>query len=72
MAGSLPVRAYAANSSTLPGVSLQTMAEKEKGKRMPARVKTPVKARVAARSGDQGCKGKNTCKGKGGCASKGH
>jgi hypothetical protein len=68
MAGSLPVRAYAANSSTLPGVSLQTMADKEK--EHACKGQNACKGQGGCKSGDQGCKGKNTCKGKGGCASK--
>jgi hypothetical protein len=47
MAGSLPVRAYAANKSTQAGVSLQKMADKRA--RIPARDKTPAKAKAAAR-----------------------
>jgi hypothetical protein len=68
MAGSLPVRAYAANTSMQPGVSLQTMAEKGvhacKGQ-------NACKGQGGCKTGDQGCKGKNTCKGKGGCATDG-
>ena len=70
MAGSLPVRAYAANTSTLPGVSLQTMAEKEKGAHA-CKGQNACKGQGGCKSGDAGCKGKNSCKGKGGCAVKG-
>jgi hypothetical protein len=71
MAGSLPVRAaYAANTSTLPGVSLQAMGEKEKGAHA-CKGQNACKGQGGCKSGDNGCKGKNSCKGKGGCASKG-
>ena len=70
MAGSLPVRVHAANASTQPGVSLQTMAEK--GKEHACKGQNACKGQGGCKSGDQGCKGKNTCKGNGGCASKGH
>ena len=71
MAGSLPVRAaYAANTSALPGVSLQAMAEKEKGAHA-CKGQNACKGQGGCKSGDNGCKGKNSCKGKGGCASKG-
>ena len=49
MAGSLPVRAYAASSPSQAGVSLQTLAEKESQAPTPAREKTPAKAKAAAR-----------------------
>ena len=72
MAGSLPVRAaYAANTSALPGVSLQAMAEKEKGAHA-CKGQNACKGQGGCKSGDNGCKGKNSCKGKGGCATKGH
>jgi hypothetical protein len=67
MAGSLPVRAYAANTSAQPGVSLQTMAEKGHA----CKGQNACKGQGGCKSGDQGCKGKNTCKGKGGCATDG-
>ena len=47
MAGSLPVRAYAANTSTQAGVSLQTMAD-EKG--------------THSCKGQNACKGQGGCK----------
>jgi hypothetical protein len=70
LAGSLPARAYAADTSAQPGVSLQTMAEKEKGGHA-CKGQNACKGQGGCKSGDQGCKGKNTCKGKGGCAVKG-
>ena len=70
IAGSLPVRAYAANTSTQAGVSLETMAEKEKGVHA-CKGQNDCKGQGGCKSGDQGCKGKNTCKGKGGCATDG-
>jgi hypothetical protein len=68
MAGSLPVRAYAANTSTQAGVSLQTMGEKGAHA---CKGQNACKGQGGCKSGDQGCKGKNTCKGKGGCATEG-
>lgn len=70
MAGSLPLRAYAANDSAQAGVSLQTMGEKEKGAHA-CKGQNACKGQGGCKSGDQGCKGKNSCKGKGGCAVKG-
>ena len=64
MAGSLPVRAYAANAPTQAGVSLQTMAEARRVKRMPAKDRTPVKARVAANPVTTVAKGKTPAKAK--------
>jgi hypothetical protein len=68
MAGSLPVRAFAANTSAQPGVSLQTMGDKGAHA---CKGQNACKGQGGCKSGDQGCKGKNTCKGKGGCATKG-
>jgi hypothetical protein len=70
MAGSLPVRAYAANTSTQAGVSLQTMADKGATTHS-CKGQNACKGQGGCKSGDNGCKGKNSCKGKGGCASKG-
>ena len=68
MAGSLPVRAFAANATTQAGVSLQTMAEKGAHA---CKGQNACKGQGGCKTGDNGCKGKNSCKGKGGCASKG-
>jgi hypothetical protein len=68
MAGSLPVRAYAANAPIQAGVSLQTMGEKGAHA---CKGQNACKGQGGCKSGDQGCKGKNSCKGKGGCATKG-
>jgi len=70
MAGSLAVRAYAASEPTQAGVSLQTMAEAEKGKAHACKGQNACKGQGGCKSGDAGCKGKNSCKGKGGCAVK--
>ena len=71
MAGSLAVRAQAANTSTQAGVSLQTMAEEgEKGKHA-CKGQNACKGQGGCKTGDHGCKGKNSCKGKGGCATDG-
>jgi hypothetical protein len=69
MAGSLPVRAYAVNTSTQAGVSLQTMAD-EKGTHS-CKGKNACKGQGGCKTSDAGCKGKNSCKGKGGCATDG-
>ena len=69
MAGSLPVRAYAANASTQAGVSLQTMADRRA--LIPAKEQNACKGQGGCKTGDNGCKGKNSCKGKGGCATDG-
>ena len=70
MAGSLPVRAYAAGAPSQAGVSLQTLAEKEAGTHA-CKGKNACKGQGGCKTSDAGCKGKNSCKGKGGCASKG-
>jgi hypothetical protein len=70
MAGSLPVRAYAANTSTQAGVSLQTLAEGEKGTHS-CKGQNACKGQGGCKTSDAGCKGKNSCKGKGGCATDG-
>jgi hypothetical protein len=68
MAGSLPVRAYAANASTQAGVSLRTMAEKGAHA---CKGQNACKGQGGCKTSDAGCKGKNSCKGKGGCATDG-
>jgi hypothetical protein len=68
MAGSLPVRAYAANAPTQAGVSLQTMAEKGAHA---CKGQNACKGQGGCKTSDAGCKGKNSCKGKGGCATDG-
>ena len=70
MAGSLPVRAYAANTSTPAGVSFQTLAEKETGTHA-CKGQNACKGQGGCKTSDAGCKGKNSCKGKGGCATDG-
>ena len=70
MAGSLPVRAYAASAPTQAGVSLQTLAEKEKGTHS-CKGQNACKGQGGCKTSDAGCKGKNSCKGKGGCATDG-
>jgi hypothetical protein len=67
MAGSLPVRAYAASAPNQAGVSLQTLADKGAHT---CKGQNACKGQGGCKSGDNGCKGKNSCKGKGGCASK--
>ena len=65
LAGSMAMRAYAASTSSHPGVSLQTMADAQLPKH--------------ACKGQNACKGQgggkhpgeNSCKGKGGCATDG-
>ena len=61
MAGSLPVRAYAANAPTQAGVSLQTMAEKGvhacKGQNV-------CKGQGGCKTSDAGCKAKTPAKAK--------
>ena len=68
LTGSFAVRAYAA-STTKPnaGVSLQTMADAEKGKHG-CKGQNECKGQGGCKTSDNGCKGKNSCKGKGGCA----
>jgi hypothetical protein len=70
LTGSFAVRAYAASTtSTKAGVSLQTMADAEKGKHG-CKGQNECKGQGGCKTGDNGCKGKNSCKGKGGCATK--
>jgi hypothetical protein len=71
LTGSLAMRAYAASTSSQAGVSLQTMADAEKG--------TPKHACKGQNDckGQGGCKtaeggpGQNSCTGKGGCRTDG-
>ena len=70
LTGSFAVRAYAASTSGHAGVSLQTMADAEKGKHG-CKGQNECKGQGGCKTGDNGCKGKNSCKGKGGCASEG-
>ena len=67
LTGSLAMRAYAASTSSHPGVSLQTMADAQKP--LP---KHACKGQNACK-GQGGGKhpGENSCKGKGGCATDG-
>ncbi|MGB8465142.1 MAG: hypothetical protein WCE49_09380 [Terrimicrobiaceae bacterium] len=71
MAGSLPVRAYAASSPSQAGVSIQTLAEKESPGTHACKGKNSCKGQGGCKTSDAGCKGKNSCKGKGGCATDG-
>jgi hypothetical protein len=68
MAGSLPVRAYAASAPTQAGVSLQTLADKGTHA---CKGQNACKGQGGCKTSDAGCKGKNSCKGKGGCATDG-
>jgi hypothetical protein len=70
LTGSIAVRAYAASTSGNPGVSLQTMADAEKGKHA-CKGQNDCKGQGGCKTSDAGCKGKNSCKGKGGCATDG-
>jgi hypothetical protein len=70
MAGSLAVRAYAANTSSQAGVSFQTLAEKETGTHA-CKGKNACKGQGGCKTSDGGCNGKNSCKGKGRCATDG-
>jgi hypothetical protein len=70
LTGSFAVRAYAASTSGHAGVSLQTMADAEKGKHA-CKGQNECKGQGGCKTSDNGCKGKNSCKGKGGCAADG-
>jgi hypothetical protein len=70
LTGSFAVRAYAASTSGHAGVSLQTMADAEKGKHA-CKGQNECKGQGGCKTSDAGCKGKNSCKGKGGCATDG-
>jgi hypothetical protein len=68
--GSFGVRTYAASTSGHAGVSLQTMADSEKGKHA-CKGQNECKGQGGCKTSDNGCKGKNACKGKGGCKTSG-
>jgi hypothetical protein len=70
LTGSFAVRAYAASTSGKAGVSLQTLADADKGKHG-CKGQNSCKGQGGCKTGDNGCKGKNSCKGKGGCATDG-
>ena len=70
LTGSFAVRAYAASTSGHAGVSLQTMADAEKGKHA-CKGQNECKGQGGCKTSDAGCKAKNSCKGKGGCATDG-
>ena len=60
LTGSLAVRAYAATTSGHAGVSLQTMADAEKGKHS-CTGKNECKGQGGCKTTDGGCKGKGGC-----------
>ena len=66
LTGSLAVRTYAASASSKVGVSMQTVADEQKGKHA-CKGQNECKGQGGCKTGDNGCKGKNSCKGKGGC-----
>ena len=66
LTGSLAVRTYAASASSKVGVSMQTVADDQKGKHG-CKGQNECKGQGGCKTGDNGCKGKNSCKGKGGC-----
>ena len=70
LTGSFAVRAYAASTAAKAGVSLQTLADADKGKHG-CKGQNSCKGQGGCKTGDSGCKGKNSCKGKGGCATDG-
>ena len=70
LTGSFAVCAYAAGASGHAGVSLQTMADPEKGKHA-CKGQNECKGQGGCKTSDGGCKAKNSCKGKGGCATDG-
>ena len=51
-------------------ISLQTMADAEKGKHA-CKGQNECKGQGGCKTSDGGCKAKNSCKGKGGCATDG-
>jgi len=69
LTGFFAVRAYAASTSHNPGVSLQTMAEAEKGKHA-CKGQNDCKGEGGCKTAEGG-PGKNSCKGKGGCRTDG-
>jgi len=66
LTGSFVVRNYAASTSSKVGVSLQTLADDQKGKHA-CKGQNECKGQGGCKNNDNGCKGKNSCKGKGGC-----
>ena len=68
LSGTFAVRAYAVGEGSKVGVSLQTMADDQKGKHG-CKGQNECKGQGGCKAGDNGCKGKNSCKGKGGCKS---
>ena len=66
LTGSFVVRNYAASTSSKVGVSLQTLADDQKGKHG-CKGQNECKGQGGCKNNDNGCKGKNSCKGKGGC-----
>jgi len=66
LTGSFAERAYAASTSSKVGVSLQTLADDQKGK-YGCKGQNECKGQGGCETSDNGCKGKNSCKGKGGC-----
>ena len=61
---------YGRSTSGHAGVSLQTLADAEKGKHA-CKGQNECKGQGGCKTSDAGCKGKNSCKGKGGCATDG-
>jgi|SRR5580704_2115731 hypothetical protein len=70
LTGSFAVRAYTASASGHAGVSIQTMADAEKGKHA-CKGQNECKGQGGCKTSDAMCKAKNSCKGKGGCATDG-
>jgi len=66
LTGSFAVRTYAASTNSNVGVSLQTVADDQKGKHG-CKGQNECKGQGGCKNNDNGCKGKNSCKGKGGC-----
>ncbi len=56
LTGSVAVRAYAASTLSNPGVSLQTMADAEKGKHA-CKGQNDCKGQGGCKTSDAGCKG---------------
>jgi hypothetical protein len=69
LTGSFAVRAYAASTSGHAGVSLQTIADAEKGKHT-CKAKNDCKGEGGCKTAEGG-PGQNSCKGKGGCRTDG-
>ena len=60
LTGSFAVRAYAASTSGHAGVSLQRMADAEKGKHA-CKGQNECKGQGGCKTSDNGCKGKGGC-----------